>query len=161
AYRYWALSASSLVADALAVSERSSGDIHIYVLSKDGAASSDLCKIVEDLCNQNTVRLINDYVRAFPAEACAYRIRADITVYDTYDPEIVLDKVRILAHEYRLAHRVKLGADVTPTQVLLALKTDGLYQVNLIEPAGIVEVDEAKWAECSEIDIRLAGVTCG
>jgi phage-related baseplate assembly protein len=164
AYRYWALSASSLVADALAdKSNDDSGNIHLYILSKDGKASYDLCKIVENFCNQDTVRLINDFVRVFPATECPYRIKAEITVYDTHDPEIVLDKVRALAHEYTLRQQVKLGADVTPTQVLMALKTvsEGLYQVNLIEPAGIVSVGLAEYANCAGIDIRLAGVTNG
>jgi len=164
AYRYWALSASSLVADALAVrSGMDDGNIYIYVLSTDGDPSPELLKKIEDTCNHDNVRLINDYVRAFPAAKRCYEINAEITVYDRHDPEIILDKVRVLANEYRLAKRAKLGADITPTQVLLALGgvADGLYHVNLIEPADIVVVSEAEWAECREIDIRLAGVSHG
>jgi len=161
AYRYWALSASSLVADALAMADRESGDIHIYVLSTEGEPSQELLARVETVCNADDVRLINDYVRAFPANRREYAIHAEITVYDTHDPEIILDKVRILAAEYATQHRARLGADVTPTQVLLALKTDGLYQINLTQPAEIIPVSASEFAKCTGIDIRLAGVTNG
>jgi phage-related baseplate assembly protein len=161
AYRYWALSASSLVADALASPSKSNdGNIEICILAKDNdveiEATQELCSIVQEFCNCDTVRLINDYVHVSPARAEHYSIKAEITVYDTHDAAIVLDKVRALAAEYTLRQKAKLGLDVTPTQVLLALKTDGLYKVDLIEPADIVIIDDTKFAYCDVIDIELA-----
>jgi len=163
AYRYWALSSSSLVADALAVNGAERGDILIYILSNEGDPSVELLATVREVCNQNDVRLIGDRIDAVAAIRREYSIRAEVTVFDSHDSEIVLDKVRALAAEYALAHRARLGADITPTQVMLALGPlrDGIYNVNLIEPHEIISIGEAEWAECTEIDIRLAGVSHG
>ena len=163
AYRYWALSASSLVVDALAVNGAERGDIEIYVLSDEGEPSQELLATVKAKCNRDDVRLIGDYVNAIPAVRREYSIRAEITVYDTHDPEIVLDRVSILAAEYARAHKSRLGADVTPTQVLLALSPigEGLYHVNLLEPSEILDIGPNEWAEATAIEITLAGVANG
>jgi len=163
AYRYWALTASSLVVDALAVNGAERGDINIYVLADSGEPSQELLATVQDVCNRDDVRLIGDYVTAIPAVRREYTIQAEITVYDTHDPDIVLDKIRILAAEYARKHRVKLGSDVTPTQVLMALSpvSDGLYHVNLLEPSTILDIGPNEWAEATEITITLAGVSNG
>jgi phage-related baseplate assembly protein len=163
AYRYWALSASSLVADAMADRGAERGDIIVYIVAKDGEPSSELLEIVRDKLNQNDIKLIGDQIEAKAARQCHYSIRAEVTVFNTHEAEIILDKVRALASEYALSHSAKLGADVTPTQVLLALGPlrDGIYDINLIEPREIIEVGPAEWAACDEIDIRLAGQTNG
>ena len=163
AYRYWALSASSLVVDALAVNGVERGDINIYVLSDEGEPSQELLSKVKEICNRDDVKLIGDYVNAVPAVRREYAIRAEVTVYDTHDPEIVLDKVGILAAEYARAHKSRLGADVTPTQVLMALSpvSEGLYYVNLLEPSEILTIAPDEWAEATAIEITLAGVANG
>jgi len=163
AYRYWALTASSLVLDALAVNGAERGDINIYVLADGGTPSQELLATVQETCNSDDVRLIGDYITAIPAVKLEYTINAEITVYDTHDPDIVLDQVGILAAEYARTHKRKLGADVTPTQVLMALSPQGagLYHVNLIEPSSILEVGPNEWAEATAITITLAGVANG
>ena len=163
AYRYWALSASSLVVDALVVNGAERGDIDIYVLSDEGEPSQELLAKVNETCNRDDVRLIGDYVNAIPAVRREYSIRAEVIVFDTHDPEIVLDKVSVLATEYARAHKAKLGADVTPTQVLMALSpvSEGLYYVNLLEPSEILTIGPDEWAEATEINISLAGVANG
>jgi phage-related baseplate assembly protein len=151
------------VVDALAVNGQERGDIEIYVLSDEGEPSQELLATVKEKCNRDDVRLIGDYVNAIPAVRREYAIRAEITVYDTHDPEIVLDKVSILAAEYARAHKSRLGADVTPTQVLLALSPvgEGLYHVNLLEPSEILDIGPNEWAQATQIEITLAGVANG
>jgi len=163
AYRLQALSASGRVADALAVQGAERGDINIYVLPRDAAETEDprrLCDMVAEYCNQDTVRMIGDMVFAVPAVPKDYEIEAEVTVLAGQDVDIVMDRVTALAHAYAKAHSAKLGADVTPTQVLLALAPvgEGLYQVNLVKPEGIVRVDAHEWANATSITVTFAGL---
>jgi phage-related baseplate assembly protein len=161
-YRQLALSASALVSDALVLSGED-GNIFIYLLTADGAPSQELLKKVQDFCNKDNARLINDYVLTFAAVERPYVIRAAITVYAGHDAEIVLDKVRALAHGFAQKQALRLGRDVTPTQILMALwpEKDGLYHVELTEPSEILEIGPNEWAHAAEIEITLAGVANG
>jgi phage-related baseplate assembly protein len=170
AYRLQALSASALVADALAARagggdgmER--GDIIIYILPRDadlrpgGEAPRELLDIVEAHCNDDAVRIIADRVFARYAEEARYSIDADVTVLEGADADTVMDSVAWLAHEYARSHAARLGADVTPSQILLALGAarEGVYSIDLNEPAAAVVVAENQWARATSIDIRFKG----
>ena len=166
AYRLWAMTASALVSDALAVAGPD-GTIEIYIhspSSPDGVASEPLCALVEGYCNRDDVCLVNDIVRVYPATSCDYEIRATVAVSADHDPTIVMDRVRALANEFALSRAARLGANVTRTQVLMALspERDGLYEVDLdlivdgVETA-VVEVDERRFAKATRVDIVLAG----
>ena len=163
AYRLWALTANGEVADALADNAENRGDINIYILSRTGEPSDELCQIVEDFCNKDGVRMIGDKVKVIPAIRREYSIRAEVTVYANQDADILLDRVRGLASAYAKLHSARLGADVTPTQVLLALApvVEGLYNVNLIEPHEAIEIGPAEWADATKIEITLAGYALG
>jgi phage-related baseplate assembly protein len=174
AYRLQALSVSGLVADALAVRAETAGavedakrgDILIYILPKDADLKAEaglpreLLDLVEDRCNQDTVRMIGDRVYARYAERRTYAIEAELTVFEGQDADIVKDRVTSLAHEFAKGHSAKLGADVTPTQVMLALAParEGLYSVKLKQPSEIVVVDANEWADAVSIDVSLAGI---
>ena len=162
-YRYHALSASALIADALAVPGDASGHIVIYILTQDGHPSGDLLAAVNERCNRPDIRIIGDYITAMPAIAVPYAIRASLTIYDTHDPALVMDRVNALAAQFAHSHRQRLGYDVTPTQVLMALsqQSEALYHVELHEPSGIVPIGPAQWPNCTEIEINLAGVSNG
>jgi phage-related baseplate assembly protein len=151
------------VADAWPTPAGANGDINVYVLAQDGEPSQELVTRVQEVCNSPEVRLINDRVIALPAIRQEYTIKAEITVYNTHDAEAALDKVSVLAHEYARRQRLKLGQDVTPTQLLMALSPVGecLYHVNLIKPNNILVVGDNCFPEATEIDITLAGVTDG
>jgi phage-related baseplate assembly protein len=159
AYRHHALSASSLVSDALAVAGRD-GTINIYVLADSGAPSNDLLRIVQDYCSRPDIRLIGDTIAALPAIEKPYTIKGGITVFADHDPQTVLDKVRAHAHAYAKKTSAALGTDITPAQILMALapERDGLYNVTLDAPAGVISIAEAEWGHATEIDIALLGV---
>jgi phage-related baseplate assembly protein len=161
-YRYWARTASPLVADAWPM-QGIEGDINIYVLAQDGEPTDELLAKVQDTCNSPDVRLINDYIYTHKAIKREYTIKAEITVFDTHDPEAALDRVNALAHEYARKQRLKLGLNITPTQIILALspEKEKLYHVNLIEPSKILEIPDNAFAEAIEIKITLAGVARG
>jgi phage-related baseplate assembly protein len=165
AYRYWAMTASNDVSDALAVNEPDGerGDILIYVLAQDGEPSATALDKVTRRCNSDDVRLIGDVIRAVPAIPLDYQIRAEITVFDSHDPEAVIDRVKVLAYDYTRKQMAKLGYDITPTQILLALSpmTAGLYHVNLLEPCEIITVGDNEWPRVTQIDITLTGVARG
>jgi phage-related baseplate assembly protein len=162
-YRYWARSASPLVLDAWPVRGAERGDIYVYVLAEGGTPSQELLAAVQDVCNSDDVRIINDYVIAKPALKQEYAIKAEITVYDTCNSDEALDRAIQLAYEYERKQRTKLGMDVTPTQIMMALSPVGerLYNVHLIEPAGIVEVGDYSFPAATEIEVTLKGVTRG
>ena len=148
-YRLAALTANTEVADALAVQGEQQGDIKIYILAKNGRAPEPLRALVERRCNADDVRLIGDSVSVDHAEAKPYHIRATIKVRSNQDPAEIQDKVQALAHAYAAEKSARLGADVTPTQVLLALSPvkEALYTVELHEPSEIIEIGASEWAQ--------------
>jgi len=172
AYRAWAMGASALVADAHAVracdeadppqgaENAEPGDINIYVLSTDGndaETSSWLLGTLQTEFMRDDVRLINDKVFVWPAEKVEYTINARITVFSGHDPQAAVELARAAAYEYAERQRQRLGMDITPTQILMAMSPIGgtLYHVNLIEPSGILEIGEKQWACAVGIDIEL------
>jgi phage-related baseplate assembly protein len=157
-YRLAALTASAEVSDALAVAGEQPGDIRIYVLAKNGDPPGPLLAKVSIRCNADDVRLIGDHVTVAAAVAVPYAIRATIKVRSNQDPAEIQDKVRALALAYAAEKAAKLGADVTPTQVLLALSPvkEAIYTVELQEPAAILEIGANEWAQLStEPEITL------
>jgi len=159
AYRAWALEASALVVDAWAERGQNRGDINVYILSTEDELSDALREKVQETLMRSDVRLINDDVFVLPAVRRGYTIRAEITVFDNYDPLAALEQATAHAHEYARRQRLSLGRDVTPTQILMALSPMGerLYHVNLLEPSGILEIGVNEWPCADEIEITLAG----
>jgi phage-related baseplate assembly protein len=160
-YRYWARSASPLVVDAWPMRGEKPGDINVYVLCEDGLPSEPMLFKVQEVCNSADVRIINDSVTALQAIPQRYRIEAEITIFDNCDADVAIVQAKMLAHEYARKQRMKLGQNVTPTQILMALSPVGerLYHVNLREPKEIIEIGECSFPEAMQINITLAGVS--
>jgi phage-related baseplate assembly protein len=179
-YRLAALSTSPDVIDALAVrhigragsapdgepspdapSGADTGNILLYVMAKDGIeASQGLCAMVEARCNRSDVRLIGDWITAVPASTVPYTISAAVTLRHGNDAAEILDKARALAHAFGATHNTALGADVTPTQITLALAplADAIYTIDLQRPAATIEIGKSEWAKLEGVEITLAGV---
>jgi len=170
-YRLAALGASPEVADALAVPGAQPGDIQVYILARTSnggtAASRDLCLAVAERLNKADVALIGDRVAVDPALDVPYSITADLILRAGHDRDLVRAKASVLAFEFGAAHSARLGIDVTPTQILLALAplADAIYSIDLATLAPDINLPKGaplvinpnQWARLTTVTFRYAG----
>jgi len=161
-YRLAALGASPEVADALAVQGAQPGDVQVYILAKDPEASDlgDLCLAVQARLNAPDIALIGDQIHVDPATAVSYTIAADLTLAPGHDRDLTRDRAAALARAFADAHAARLGIDVTPTQILLALAplADAIYTINLRQPAATIALQANEWPHLASIEFNVATV---
>ncbi|MIP70849.1 baseplate protein, partial [Salmonella enterica subsp. enterica] len=58
------------------------------------------------------------------------------------------------------SRQTRLGQDIVPNQIIKVLQVDGVYDVALDMPAKKV-LQAHEWAECTDIDVTIAGVSDG
>ncbi|TRC46201.1 phage baseplate protein, partial [Mannheimia haemolytica] len=48
----------------------------------------------------------------------------------------------------------KLGLDIVPSAIISALRVEGVYDVNLIQPVKTI-INETEWANCTAISVEV------
>lgn len=155
AYRYHALSASSLIAD-VGVLSPVPGVVELYLLTKEGLPGSSLLAVTAAYVSGKKVRPLTDTVHVYAAKRVPRNLRAELTLYDGADEDSVRAAVDQAVAEWREAGRAQLGADVVRSQLVALLSVYGVYRVNLLEPAVDYEADMSEWVDWQEIDISIA-----
>jgi len=157
AYKFHALSASALVADAM-VETPAPGEVLVTVLSTegDGEPSAALLDAVEAALSDETVRPLTDLVSVQAATIVEYAIEASLTLYTGPDAEVVRATAEAAALAYAGAQH-KLGRDVTLSGLYAALHQPGVQNVSLVAPVAdiVIDVDEAPY--CTGVDVTIGG----
>jgi len=156
AYRYYALSASSAVAD-VAVSSPGEGEVSIAVLATTGNPSSELMALVETAVSGERVRPLCDNVTVVAASSVTWALEAELTLYANADSDSVLAASEAAAVAYASARRAKLRRSVVRSQVIAALSVSGVFSVELIQPAVDVSASEDEWLDCTSISVEVVG----
>jgi phage-related baseplate assembly protein len=156
AYRFHALRAHPDVAD-VGVHSPVPGEVVLTVLSADGPPSAELLATVLGACSAETVRPLTDYVRAVAPTVMPYELKARLTLYRTADAPSVMASAQRAAESFVAGRARKLGPDVVPSQLIAALSVFGVYLVDLISPAAVLEVPPTGWAQCTSITLEQAG----
>ncbi|WP_339045272.1 baseplate J/gp47 family protein [Candidatus Mesenet endosymbiont of Agriotes lineatus] len=126
-YRYHALSADIRVKDAL-VSSLIPGSVEIAILSTEGIPSKELLSIVKEQVTQDDVRVLTDTVTVVGCNIIPVDIYAKINVLsDTIEN---IKKQFIQKFEFTK----RLGWNVTRSWIIAHLFTEGVENIELIEP---------------------------
>ncbi|MBG6243546.1 MAG: baseplate protein, partial [Candidatus Symbiopectobacterium sp. Dall1.0] len=133
------------------------GTVALYPLVKTGLPSDTLLALVNGACSDEKVRPLTDTVKVASPVKVTYRIEAAIRVYADADSAEVMAAVKQAAQRYMDKQAAQLGRDIVPSQIQATLSANGVYSVELKQPA-LQVVKENEWPWCENIDLNLAGV---
>lgn len=157
AYIFHALSASSAVKDATAISP-TPGDVLVTVLSRagNGEASALLLGEVAAALNDEEVRPLCDNVVVQSASIISYQVQAIIRVDEGPDSATILAACRASLDAY-VAAQHRLGRDVTISGIHAALHGPGVARVDLALPTANIAVGPTEAAYCVAITLTNGG----
>ncbi|NOT66671.1 MAG: phage tail protein [Methylotenera sp.] len=160
AYKFHARSANQNIID-VAIHSPIGGQVDIYPLTKTGLPSTIIKDQVLEKCAAETVRPLCDTVFVKDPINQTFTIDAQLTIYDTADAAIALNAANIAINNFVATSNVTLGKDIVRTQIIDVLHGYGVYKVDLISPAADIQLDVMAWANCTNINITIAGVANG
>ena len=155
-YRHHAMRSHPDIVD-VAVLSPAPGVVNLYPLTKTGLPSSSVMDTVSAACSDEKVRPLTETVDVLPPVECVYSISARLTLYHTADAATALALAQDAAAGFAIQRQAALGLDVVPSQIIAALSVAGVYQVELLSPAGLINVPDQGWAHCVDIDVELSG----
>jgi len=158
-YKFHGVSADGAVQDVSPVSP-TPGVVDVYVLSRtgDGTASADLIAKVTAALSAELVRPMTDNVTVQSAAIIPYSVQAVLTMYPGPDASVVLSAAQVAAQQYVDDMR-RIGYDITRSGIYRALHQPGVQNVQLIEPAADIAIDDTQAAHCTTLDITTAPLT--
>ncbi|MBF9049884.1 baseplate assembly protein [Roseobacter sp. HKCCD9010] len=134
------------------------GDVAVTVLSRDGdgtPSQQDLSAVSTGL-NEEDIRPLTDHPRVKPPTIIPYQVEAMLTLYNGPDEGLVLAAAREAIEAYVDEHH-RLGHDITISGLHAALHQAGVQNVDLIQPAAHIEVDDYQAAYCTGITLTVGG----
>lgn len=153
AYDYHTRAVSQAIAD-VAVSTPKGGLVRIAVLTKDGLPDQRLLKDIKNYVTGEKLRPLCDTVEVVAPTKHDYQISARLTLLEGYREDVVKTQARDKLQDYLTTKTRKLGLDIVPSAIISALRVEGVYDVNLLNPAKtIIAPDE--WANCTAITLDV------
>jgi phage-related baseplate assembly protein len=160
AYRYFALSAASTIAD-VSVTSPNPGVVLITVLSKNGdgtASDTELDAVRAATALDANVRPLTDNVIVQSAQIIPYAIEEQLTLFDGPDGSVVQAASLASVTAYAAAAR-KLGRDINPANIYAATGgvSNGISNIDLISPPAPIVISDTQASYCTAISITVAG----
>lgn len=155
-YRYWALSASTEVAD-VEVDSPEPGRVRISVLAKGEADTvpGAVLDAVRAVVLRDDIRVLTDTVEVVPAELIPVTVAARIWLYpDT--PMAAFDAIGARFRE-ALAAQSGLGWDLTPSWVIGELQRPGVHKVELLAPTTDIRASANQAVRLMNLNLEFAG----
>jgi phage-related baseplate assembly protein len=157
AYIFHALSASSDVRDASAISTIP-GQIIVTVLSRtgDGTPAGPVLDAVAARLNADTIRPLTDLVTVQPATIRPFAINAALTCYTGPDRTLVMAAAQAALADW-LSIAIRLGRDVTRAAIIAALFREGVQNVALTSPAADLVLGATEAGHCTGVTLTDGG----
>ncbi|WGE52368.1 baseplate assembly protein [Actinobacillus equuli] len=153
AYDYHVRAVSQDIAD-VNISTPKGGLVRIAVLAKDGLPDGRLLNDIRYHVSAERLRPLCDTVEVIAPTERKYQITARLTLLDGYREDLVKTQARDALQLYLADKTKKLGVDVIPSAIISALRVDGVYDVNLIQPPKTI-ISETEWANCTALSIEV------
>ena len=164
AYQYWARQAGAAVADVHVANALDGagnpigGRVAVTVLAKDGLPSAELLAKVQAALSAEDRRPLCDTVSVAAPQPVDYTLDAELTLFTGANAAEVLAAARAAWADYEAKRRTKLGLDIVPLDIQMALKVAGVYNV-VLHGLPLTEVKPDQWARCTAVNIRAAAHT--
>lgn len=173
-YQYWVKTSHPEIIDVKVVSPEPC-EVEIYPLIKeqnkyDKDSLENILDKIKATLNDEKRKPLGDRIRVKSAESINFRIKAEITIYNYGDVELIKNEIEKKITAYREKMREKLGMNIIRTQIITLLNSIyGICEVNLIEPVKSIEVKDNQWACLDGFDkkegldeyIKIIGYTDG
>ncbi|HDC4638697.1 TPA: baseplate J/gp47 family protein [Enterobacter cloacae] len=163
AYRFHTLSVSQSIIDVAVLGPDEGlpeGCVEIYPLTLNGLPGAELLEQIErEVCKEKK-RPLTDKVSAKKSPRVPYQIFARLTLFTTADQETTLAAAREALSTWVQQRQTRLGQDIVPNQIIKVLQVEGVYDVALDMPLKKV-LKAHEWAECTAIEVTIAGVSDG
>ena len=159
AYRWHAIAAHQSIVDAAVLSPRP-GLVRVHILTDKGAPSAELLDLVAARLSDDKTRPLTDRVEVMAPIRAPYRIVGSVTLYRAADAAVAMAAVRRAAEVWAAERRAGLGRDLVESQLIATLSVSGVYRIQLAEPLWR-ELGPEEWADCTVIDLILAGTADG
>lgn len=119
------------------IEQEEAGRVYIYALMNDGTiASETIKKAIYDVCNDESVRPLTDYVSMHDPLIVEYDI--DFTYYISRTSQLSLNDIQIAinnaVNEYTAWQSAKLGRDINPSMLHSLLMQTGVKRVDIRSP---------------------------
>lgn len=161
AYRFFTRSAHPQIID-VTVTSPSAAVVNVYPLMSYGLPSQEILDLVEAALSNEKVRPLTDQVHAVAPTRIDFAIVAAPTLYDWADTDSVLAAIEVALARYQADLQKKLGKDIVPDQIRAVISSvDGVYKPGLISPVADTVLSDDKWANCTAVDITVAGYVNG
>ena len=155
-YRYWALSASPVVAD-VEVDSPEPGRVRISVLAKgeEQTVSNAVLDAVRAVVLRDDIRVLTDTVEVVAAELIPVTVTARIWLY----PDTPLAAFEAIAPRFKdaLAAQSGLGWDLTPSWVIGELQRPGVHKVELHSPTTDIRANANQAVRLMHLNLEFAG----
>lgn len=153
AYDYHVRSVSQDIAD-VNISTPRGGLVRIAVLAKNGLPDTRLLEDIKKYVSAERLRPLCDTVEVIKPTERRYQITARLTLLEGYREDLVKTQAREALQLYLSDKTKKLGLDIVPSAIISALRVEGVYDVNLIQPIKTV-INETEWANCIAISLEV------
>lgn len=166
AYEYYARRVSQAIVDAHVDHDMDEsgnpigGTVAVTLLTNDGLPSLELIDKVKAELSDETVRPLCDTVIVRAPRIVEYEVEAVIDLLKTANAEEVLAAAKLAWGIYQTKRFSKLGIDVVPLEVQMALKVPGVYDVKTNDLSHI-KIEKNEWAKCVGFRLMIGEKTDG
>lgn len=158
AYRYHAMTAHQEILD-VAVTSTQPGVVRLSALDANGPAADALLEALRAAVTRDDVRPLTDQVVIVPAQPMGYSVQARLTLRRGALAADVYAQALAAAQSLSASLARRLGADVVRSQIIERLQSvPGVHSVELLQPGTDMDVPAHEVAQCTAIDVTVAGV---
>lgn len=153
AYIFFAKSAHPDIVDVQIDNNDQSGEVHIYVLLKDGGLpGQSILDLVETVCTPKKVRPMNDIVSVHAPTQLDFSIDFDIILRKEADPATLTNAIARV-NAFVEARKEKLGVDVKREQIkgVVMSDLDNIYDIILKAPTADIVASKSQYTNCLSV----------
>ena len=162
AYQFHAKSASPAILD-VAVTSPTPGTVNIFPLAEGGLPTPvGILNLVTAACNGEKVRPLTDTVVVLTPTAITYDIEVEVECYNTANVDTVQATIQANLQAYADGRSRQIGLDITRAQVIGLCMVEGVYNVDVIEPAADVVITNTQVPTLANpISVTITGLVNG
>lgn len=157
AYKYYAKSASTLIAD-IAVTSPNPGEVEIIPLLAEGEIPSDeIVDSIESICSDKRVRPLTDKVTVSKPEQIMFNVNVTFYIDNVTNAQKIQSAALQATDDYIIWQKSKLGRDINPSELIHKMINAGVKRVEVTEPIFTV-VTKKQVAIADEIVVTFGGI---
>lgn len=161
AYKFFAFTAHPTIID-VTVTNPVPGTVQIFPLSTAGVPTpAPILAAVYDICNGEKVRPTCDTVLVTSPTAVPYNIEVEVVLYNSANQQLVQDGGYSALQQYSQDQGKKLGRDIIRAQISALCALEGVYNINVIQPAADVVLSPSQFGQIGTVQFTIVGFNNG